>query len=550
MRMRQGGGRWLMGAVLTLGACAHGSVKLETQAAAIAQDPRQQPTVRAKARFVEMSQQLEKLGSEDRVDPNSLRAQLQEVVALDPQNVPARFDLAALQALAGESDRARTIWQQLADEDPSFVPAVENAAAAQVRAGKLDVAIAVYQKIIAKDAKNITSRLALARLVAGRKHHQEAIDLCRAVLQRQADAIEAFRVLALSYTELGNVPMAQLIIGRAFKVAKDDVELHHLLARILLEQDDLIGGLAKLKEVVRMAPSRVSARGELAEIALSYRDFGNAAQQYEAILKERPNLIPVQVNLAVSYKGLGRYDQAEALYREVLAKEPNQVASLWNLGVLYHRHLKRYDDAVAMLQKFKAAAPSGDARGAQVDPMVAEIQKQKSDVEAQRAQAERDRKRTEGLAAACAAVVAKKPPDAAAIGNEQERVEAAWQLMVQGQQAIQAGDVPGGEASVHCAFAIVPKTPAIDKSACAPMRVMWTQILYQLGRLEEANTTIGEALGCDAENPDAQLIQQQLKELMAQQAAQATPAPEPGPEAAPAKDSKTEPSGSKKEKKR
>lgn len=487
-----------------------------------------QAATRVRSKFVELSQQLEKLGSDDRVDRDRLQAQLLEMTTLDPSFVPARFDLAVLQAQAGEVAAAQASFRALATADPNFTPALENAAAAQVRAGQVEEAMATYRRIIAHEPKNLTSRLALARLNLPLKKYQESIELCRYVLQRQADAIEAFRILAQAYTALDNVPMAQLIIGRAFKVVKDDVEMHHLLAHILLDQDDLVGGLAKLKEVVRMAPERLLARAELAEIAMSYRDFGNAAQQYEAILKERPGQIPVQVNLAVAYKGLGRYDQAEALYRDVLTHEPKQVAALWNLGVLYHRHLKRYDDAVARLNQFQAAAPKNDPRLAQVEPLVIEIGKLKSDVEAQRAQAERDAKRQAGLEAACAAVVAHKPVAAAAIGNEQERVETAWQLMVQAQQTIGAGDVPAGEAAVRCALAIIPDTAAANKSACAPMQVMWTQILYQLQRLEEARASIAAALICDPENPDAQLIQQQLKELMAQQAAPAA-ASEPAP---------------------
>ena len=46
------------------------------------------------------------------------------------------------------------------------------------------------------------------------------------------------------------------------------------------------------------------------------------------------------------------------------------------------------------------------------------------------------------------------------------------------------------------------------------MHIMWTQILYQLNKLEDAMTSIKAARKCDPENPDAKLIEQQLQELI------------------------------------
>lgn len=484
-------------------------------------------------KFAEVSRELEKLGTDDSVDPVRLGGQLSEILKIDPTFRPARFDQAMLAARDGDTDKTRQVLTELVHEDPNFAPAQENLAADLVKAGDVQRAAEIYKAIIDKSPKNQTSRLALARIYATQKKYNEAIELSRQVLQRQGDAIEAFRVLAESYNAIGNVPMAELIIARGLKVQKEDVALHYLLAQIFLDRDDLPNGVAKLKQVVRMDPKRLVVRAQLAEIAASYRDFGNAAQQYEAILKEQPNLPAVQLDLAVSYKGLGRYDQAEKLYKDVLTTDPKNVNALWNVSVLYHRHLNRYDDAMSILRRFKEAAPATDEKAGQVDALVAEIEKLKNDQAATLAREERERKKREALESACAAVAANKPVDATAIGNEQERIEVAWQIMANAQAAIQGGDVPGGEGAVQCAFGILPDSPAAATSACAPMRVMWTQILYQLNRLDDAVASIKLALKCDPNNPDAALIMQQLQDILKQQA-ENPPPPAAAQPAAPA----------------
>lgn len=512
---------WLAGCA----ACGGGSsgapapvAAVTTEAAGPTSDPREQ----AAQRFSELSKQLDQLDDGDALDPAWMRGQLQEILALDPEHPSARFNLAVLMEQAGEVAAADKVYAEIADDNDEFAPAAENVAASWVQRGDVERAESIYRRVIEADPRNVTSRLGLARILLSRKKYREAIRLCRRALQRQADAIEAFRVLAAAYHATGNIPMAQLIVARGLKIEEKDAELHYLLGQIFLKKGDLEAGVNKLKEVIRYRPDWFKVRAQLADIAMSYRDFGSAAQQYEAILKNSNGATQagVKVALAVSYKGLGRYDQAASLYQEVLTQQPDNFEATWNTALLYHHHLNRFDEAIALYRQATTLAPNEKEYGAKAQTMIEDVQRQKSDLAALRAREERERRRQSALKAACSAVAKGRKAKADAIGNEQEIVEVAWQLMVDAQTLIQQGDVSGGEGKVKCAFGILPNTPQTNTSACAPMHVMWTQILYQLGRLDDALVDIRAALKCDPNNPDAQLIEQQLLELIAQQKGQ------------------------------
>ncbi len=512
----------MMCGVVLVAACGGGTQQATPPRASASAPPASAPaaTVQeqkessAEKKFAELSKELEKLGKGEPVEQAWLEGELAAILKLDREFAPAKYNQALLRERAGDEAGARAVYEELASRNPPFAPAEENLAAYAAREGKPDEAIAVYKKIIKSQQKNVTSRLALARLLAERKQYQEAIGLARQALQHQADALEAFRVLAESYDAQGNHAMAELIIGRGLKVYKDDVALHYLMAKMMLDKGELTAGVNKLKQIVTIDPKYLKVRAQLAEIALRYRDYGNAAQQFEAILKEDKGNRAASIGLAVSYKGMGRFDQAEKIYQELLQKNANDHAALWNVAVLYHRHLNRYDEAIAAYKKFQASAPSGDKNAAEVKALVADIERQKSDLAAAKAREEKERKKIEAVQAACAAVREGKAPNAEAIGNSQERIEVGWQLMEEGQITMQGGDVPGGEELVKCAFAVTPDTPGGRVEACAPMRVAWTQILYQLGRLEDAMASIKEARKCDPNHPDAQLIEQQLQEMI------------------------------------
>ncbi len=450
----------------------------------------------AAQKFNALSRELEKVGADERLSPLHLTAQLQEMLRADPTYKPALYNLAVLQDEAGDSPQALETFRKLASGANPFVPAVENVLAMEAAADgeALAQSIAAYQRIVASDRTNLTSRLALARIYERQGRHHEAVALCREVLARQADAIEAFRILAVSTTATNNLPMAALIVSRGLRAAKEDVELTHTLAQIHLLKNDVGGGVDELKHVLRLDPSRLDVRAQLATIALAFRDFGNAAQQYEMILKQKPDLEAVKINLAVSYKGLGRFDQAEQVYKEVLVSHPAQPDVLWDLAVLYHRNLNRYDDAISCYRQYQqvtAAAPSasGAIHARQVDGLVHELEGLKSDQAAMLAQKEHEQKRQEAVQKVCASLDGAKVEDAGAVGSDQERIETAWQMMAGAQKAIEGGDVPAGEKAVKCAFVLLPKTAAANAAACAPMHVVWTQILYQLGRLEDASAS-------------------------------------------------------------
>ena len=63
-----------------------------------------------------------------------------------------------------------------------------------ILAGDTQKAQQIYAGIAQKDAKDTTSRLAMGRIALREKRYDDAIDLCRQVLQREGKAMEAFRI--------------------------------------------------------------------------------------------------------------------------------------------------------------------------------------------------------------------------------------------------------------------------------------------------------------------------------------------------------------------
>ncbi|RYF11853.1 MAG: tetratricopeptide repeat protein, partial [Deltaproteobacteria bacterium] len=182
----------------------------------------------AQEKFTAFSKEIERVGQDESVDAGHLQRELQAIVEVQPTSCAARFNLTVLMEHAGDANAARLSLERLQAEDEGCVPARENLAALAYAAGDTAGAMQTYEKIVAQYPKNVTSRLALARLLVGQSKYEEAMKLCRQVLQREADAIEAFRILGRAYLALGQLPMADLVLSRGLRAAKQDAELLEL----------------------------------------------------------------------------------------------------------------------------------------------------------------------------------------------------------------------------------------------------------------------------------------------------------------------------------
>ena len=122
------------------------------------------------------------------------------------------------------------------------------------------------------------------------------------------------------------------------------------------------------------------------------------------------------------------------------------------------------------------------------------------------------------LVSICEAVAAGKRPNDL-IGNDQARIQAAWDLMlVRTTEQLKEGDTNGAVASASCAMTIVPASGA-GAVACAQLRANWVAMQDGAGMLKTrdalkaALSTLDEATACDRENPDIPLLRAKIQPL-------------------------------------
>jgi TolB-like protein/Tfp pilus assembly protein PilF len=122
---------------------------------------------------------------------------------------------------------------------------------------------------------------------------------------------------------------------------------------------------AAVKEAADRAMALAPEAGEswVAQGAYRYRvlrDFSGALAAYEEAQKRLPNNAFVYEYMAYVQRRLGRWQDAEANYKKALQLDPRDIQLLSSMGNEFYNYLRRFDDALAMLNRALEISPDSE----------------------------------------------------------------------------------------------------------------------------------------------------------------------------------------------
>ena len=336
-------------------------------------------TQAAHAKFVKATELMNTPDKDGNVDVAQIRATLIAALKDDGTLVEGWFDLGVLAEREGKQDDAIAAYRNALKANPKYAPAIENYAGVLVAQGKTDEAQKELEDFVKLEPSEPRPRVALAQIYREKKRYDEALEQCRAALQRDPKNLLAFETMSGTYADIGNVPMSRLVGARGLKVDKTDSQIHHIFGRHLLNENKIPEAVLEFKQSLDANPRYRPARIDIAEVALTYRDFGNAKVHYTELLVDTPNDVPALLGLGISNKGLGLPDEAKVAYEKVLTLQPKNPAATLNLAILYHRTMNDFSGA---LKEYKAYQENPAQEGPKPDEIKANIAELEATIDA------------------------------------------------------------------------------------------------------------------------------------------------------------------------
>jgi len=308
-------------------------------------------------------------------------AEAQQVVKLDPDNVPARRLLARIYVRTlGDTNAGANQQENLARAIEQFQAILkiqpDDAFSALWLArlyrfeNRHDDAEKVLRGVLQHDSDNGPALEQLSQLLVDEGRSQDAIDL----LEKAADdssSPDVYDLLGDAYSQQKNYAKAEEAYQKAVDGDPDDPGHRHGLAQALLSQDKFAQALEQYTKLSQLEPGTAENYLRIAQLD---RRLGKFADAEASILKAKqlsPGSLEVLYNEALLYEDQGRYDDAVKVLTDAIAGIKSQATSDDNsnaLAILYeqlghaYREQRKYTEAVQTYRDMEKLGPDSQKR--------------------------------------------------------------------------------------------------------------------------------------------------------------------------------------------
>jgi tetratricopeptide (TPR) repeat protein len=281
--------------------------------------------------------------------------ELQSVVARDPNNAVAHFNLGRAHEARSEYEQARQEFQKAVDIQPTYLLARLALAQLQLRRREWDGALRTAEQVLAFDKSNINARLIESAALMGEKRFADS----RTLLEQMQKAFPNSPDVAY---QMGLVNLAD----RKFKEAEDSFRRSYQLnpansrglmgiVETYMAQNKPEQALAMLQAEADKAPNRVDYRLALATAAVLSQKFDMAISQYQMVLNALGNdakgRADVYLRLGETYRRKGDLTNAVASLEQARKILPDNAVVLSTLALALDGSGRKTD----ALQVYEAA---------------------------------------------------------------------------------------------------------------------------------------------------------------------------------------------------
>ena len=260
--------------------------------------------------------------------PELAIGEFEAALALVPDFLPAKANLANTLLARGEAQRARTLFEEIQRTDPNNVRAVEGLADLASAEGKLDQAVELYRRATELDPSAPRYLIKAALLRLGADDEPAGIALLEEALQIDPTDPAALGQLGLLHFMKSNYAAAVPFYRNAADFEPNDAGLQYQLGLSMLLSDDAEGAVERFTIAVALEPDNLDYKRSLAEGLGQLERYSEA----QAVLAAAGTMAPDDPGLiyqqAVNFQNLGRNDDAVAAYKRVVELDPDSMDAI------------------------------------------------------------------------------------------------------------------------------------------------------------------------------------------------------------------------------
>ena len=318
-----------------------------------------------------------------RIAPATRSTKREDLIRRNPNDLSARRLLAriyirSLGDLTNPSEQQQTITAAIGQlrEIVKLDPSDNEAALWLARLLRLDnhddQAEQVLRGVLAKDADNKGAIDQLSLLLLDHNESDAAISLLESFLQ-QAPSADLYDRLGDAYQQLQQTSKSEEAYRQAVAMEPDQTEHRRHLAQSLYDQGKYADALAEYQHLADLEPDSANDHLRMSEIYRRLRQFDKAEEQVLVAKKLAPGNLEVIYNEAAVYEAEEHYDDAVQVLSDAVTQVKGESefapARRRSLGILYQLLGQLYRDeqndsaAINTFEEMVRLGPEEDLRG-------------------------------------------------------------------------------------------------------------------------------------------------------------------------------------------
>jgi len=308
---------------------------------------------------------------------------LQKVVAADPTNFQAWFDLGFVYNGLGKSDEAIAAYRRSVtakadvfesnlnlglmlaktnqpDAEQFLRAATTLKPTANVDEGharawlslahvlektKPDEAVEAYQQVAVLEPKDPEPHLAAGLLLERGNHFADAQEEYEKALAIDPSSADALTGLANIYMRGNRFNDAAEALRKLLVLRPNDPGAHLQLGRVLAAEGKNDEAIAELEATAKLAPAETSLQQDLAVLYTSTKKYAQAEAEFRALLATHPNDAELHHGLGVAILNQKRYAEAQQEFLVAVKLKPDFGAAYGDLAVAASEN-KNYELAI------------------------------------------------------------------------------------------------------------------------------------------------------------------------------------------------------------
>ena len=260
-------------------------------------------------------------------------AQVDQAIALAPEQPLLYEDLGSVRALQGRYDDAVPLFEKAISLDPRLPLAHKKLGQALAALGRGEEADRHFESYFDRDPATGQVAEAADHLRAGRA--DEAIATLRTVLRRHPDHVAAMRYLALAYWREKNKPGdAEAWLRRATTTAPDFAPGWMTLGLVLLDNNKAADAIEAYRQATRLEPANAAVWAGLGNAFSQAGKQDDSVAAYAKSLALNPRVAGVHMSHGHALKTIGRQQEALVAYRAAIAARPRFGEVYWSMANL------------------------------------------------------------------------------------------------------------------------------------------------------------------------------------------------------------------------